>query len=115
MPPAATVQLAGVLVAWGDAASVFGSLRVSFGLGLAPGLRRRWAMRCAADERHGQSFLDQDRPNVSSVRPKCPALSTVVAGECPLRAFRARTADVRELEPAGSDELAQATCRSSSE
>jgi len=32
-----------------------------------------------------------------------------------LRALRARTADVFEVESAGSDELAQSTCRSSSE
>src|SRR6516165_4966076 len=72
-------------------------------------------MRCATDERYCESFRDQNRPNVFAIRSKHSAISFPVIGRCPLRALRVGTADVLEVEPTCSDELAETPGCSSSE
>jgi hypothetical protein len=52
------------------------------------------ATRCAADERHGEPFGDQNITNVAAVRFQRAAVATVVAPVRPDFALRARASNV---------------------
>jgi len=65
-------------------------------------------MRCTTDERYSESFRDQDRPNVSSVRSKRSAIARIIASECSLRGLGTRASHVAEIEVARFNEFPQA-------
>ena len=77
---------------------------------LAPRTRRSRATYCPTDERHCQSFLDQDCSDIPSLRFQRSAVPPVIARRCSLCSGRAGTGDIYEIEVARLHNVPEPPC-----
>src|SRR5215468_12205356 len=66
---------------------------------VAPRPRSSRATVSVADEGHSQAFRNEDRANISAIRPQASAITSIVASERPLRLWRTSAPHIFELKP----------------